>query len=291
MPSRKYFFLSLFLSIACSTALFAVWQHYLKAKELIAHIDTLGLIYAATVVLCTAGYTLAGLAKDNISFTHSVLLGVFLSIRESVLFCILICVTSIAAHEVFGPISDTQRIMLATHAAFIARFVLLILQRMVLDISKQLWQVCQKIKAFSKRTSFRKTKTTLKKKAPLSQGVKAIALFTLLTQVGCAGFNNQYQCKPGRGVPCKSMSEINDMIDNNALPTAKPKSVKHKKVAVTLKEGATAPRITKKVIRVPEETMRVYIKAYEDEAGRYHHDSEMNLVVKQAYWKQEVIGL
>ena len=60
---------------------------------------------------------------------------------------------------------------------------------------------------------------------------------------------------------------------------------------MTIKEGGPTRPFKKNPVRVPEETMRVYIKAYEDAQGNYHHDSELNLVVREAYWKQEIEGL
>jgi len=132
-----------------------------------------------------------------------------------------------------------------------------------------------------------------------------ISKFIKITVVGiaalqlsaCAGFNKSYGCKPNKGVPCKTITEINAMVTNNTLPGVEGELLKAKSVAnaapktksnagssnATLNLTDSSAKID--VVRVPEETMLVLVSPYEDEKGTYHHANNLHVVVKHAYWQ------
>lgn len=119
-----------------------------------------------------------------------------------------------------------------------------------------------------------------------------IIAFLSIGLTGCAGFKNQYQCKPSKGVPCKSITEISQMIDNNALPGMSVTESKVKPAPVEVKQNTQhwPKHKNHQIIRVPEETMSVYIAGFEDEEGIYHHGHDLHVVTQDAFWKTQVKG-
>jgi len=48
---------------------------------------------------------------------------------------------------------------------------------------------------------------------------KAISLASVLSLTGCMGiYEGGFECLPGTGVGCKSISEVNDMINQREIP-------------------------------------------------------------------------
>ena len=119
-----------------------------------------------------------------------------------------------------------------------------------------------------------------------------LSLLIMIVLSGCAGYGNSYKCTPSSGIRCKSIPEINAMIDNHAIAGLKKESSKNKVIPVSNKgvdqSLITSASLHPRVIRVPEETMTVFINAYIDADGTYHHDNILQVVVNQAYWKKRV---
>jgi len=125
---------------------------------------------------------------------------------------------------------------------------------------------------------------------------KLAALTTMLTLSACAGYSNKYSCPPAVGMPCKSITEIQNMLDNNVLPTITNHNSNNSKttiVTTTINPKANTTGSQHKgrsIIRVPEETMSIFVAAYEDENAVYHHDNTLSIVTKKAHWKTVAKG-
>lgn len=52
---------------------------------------------------------------------------------------------------------------------------------------------------------------------------KAIMLASVLSLTGCMGiYEGGFECPPGTGVGCKSISEVNDMVNQRKIPKSVP---------------------------------------------------------------------
>ena len=52
---------------------------------------------------------------------------------------------------------------------------------------------------------------------------KAIMLTSVLSLTGCMGiYEGGFECPPGEGVGCKSISEVNDMVNHKEIPKTAP---------------------------------------------------------------------
>lgn len=127
-------------------------------------------------------------------------------------------------------------------------------------------------------------------------------MVTLMSLSGCSSYQDQFDCPAGTGVGCKSVSEVNDLIDkgafkkgsfNQKVSSFNRMTEEEDEIKLTsLKENE--PRLISldperldtdaPVLRLPEQTMEVWIRGYGDEGGHYHHDSKINMVVHPARW-------
>jgi len=96
----------------------------------------------------------------------------------------------------------------------------------------------------------------------------------------CASNKTQFDCPNGKGVGCKSITEVNDLVNKGSLD-AKTKS----------KDKATAPIIVPQtqyntsVERVTEQHLRVWLAPYQDEQGQFHEASVIHTVLRPGYWQ------
>ena len=111
----------------------------------------------------------------------------------------------------------------------------------------------------------------------------ALGLFLLS---GCSSYQGTFDCPPGRGVGCRSITEVNALVDQGLLPGQKeildtkpllPKNI--------FPEGSQSSSCRKGSIgRTPEETLEVWIRSYGDEDRHYHEASRVHMVVKESTW-------
>jgi hypothetical protein len=84
--------------------------------------------------------------------------------------------------------------------------------------------------------------------------------------IGCAGMNAEFDCSMEPGIQCKSLDEINTMVDQGKIG---------KKQQRCPENGCNQP-ITEVTTSDPER-MRIWVSAYSDEAGNYHPASMLYL--------------
>jgi conjugal transfer pilus assembly protein TraV len=110
----------------------------------------------------------------------------------------------------------------------------------------------------------------------------SILIFCLLT--GCAGMNNKFDCPAKPGVTCKSVSEVNDMVDQGVLPR---KDCPNGKCSSSQRPyGGMVTAEPFNAERYPEQLLTIWMAPFEDETGVRHSDSFMNVVVREAQWAQ-----
>jgi conjugal transfer pilus assembly protein TraV len=118
-------------------------------------------------------------------------------------------------------------------------------------------------------------------------------LGTMIFLSGCSSMNNKFDCPRAGGVMCKSLDDVNRMVDNgeierinqtNVVPTA----ISKEKAIPTPDVGNTPYPIKTlhpgKPLRQHETVMRVWIAPYEDNQGNYHQDTTVFKVIKPGAW-------
>lgn len=101
--------------------------------------------------------------------------------------------------------------------------------------------------------------------------LKLLSLLLILPILnGCMTYSESFDCPPGRGVGCKSLSQVNDMVEKEELPLEKlntKKEENHKEnLSSKLPEGwIEAQNATP--------SLRIWVAGYKDEEGNLHGPS------------------
>jgi conjugal transfer pilus assembly protein TraV len=116
--------------------------------------------------------------------------------------------------------------------------------------------------------------------------INSILLMTLFFQLmACSSMNSNYDCPNSAGVMCKSVDQINGMVDNGQIRgrtqsisyTASPNS-EFQSYSVASGYYAGAP------LRYGETVQRIWIAPFEDTEKNYHQDSYLYAIIKDGHW-------
>lgn len=121
---------------------------------------------------------------------------------------------------------------------------------------------------------------------------RLVMMICILMQLGgltaCTTMNSSFDCPNKAGVRCKSLDQINAMVDSGQIRGR----TQIRTSAVTPCTGCTEfqsfPTRTSFVpgqpIRYGETVQRIWIAPYEDSEGNYHQDSLMYAIMKGGHW-------
>ena len=115
---------------------------------------------------------------------------------------------------------------------------------------------------------------------PLIFPLISVLLFSLLT--GCS--NHKFDCPYTDGVHCKSLSEVDQQVDNDQAgkePSKKTPSLKK----LEPKKVPDSP------LRTQEEVLSLWVAPYQTEDGTYHEEKLMHFVARPAEWAGAVLEL
>ena len=96
-------------------------------------------------------------------------------------------------------------------------------------------------------------------------------LLILLCLSGCTHFSETFDSTPGKGVGAKSITTVNQMIDQNQL----------KKPDFNYHDQILSPGQTK---RLSESVLRIWLAPYIDPHGNAHEASYVNTVIRPSRW-------
>ena len=129
----------------------------------------------------------------------------------------------------------------------------------------------------------------------LKSGCKPLLVFVvggLLS--GCSTTSETFDCKVGKGVGCKSISEVNKMVDEGSLGSETERNA-HTPLsapvitAVSLSPGSQGSDIALSddlvVHRIREEHLRVWIAPFQDRQGNLHEGTVVHTVLKPGFWQ------
>ena len=118
----------------------------------------------------------------------------------------------------------------------------------------------------------------------------------LILLSGCSTTSEVFECEAGKGIGCKSISEVNKMVDTGKLANnEEPDSLKA--VAPVFAQNnvnsQNNPIDGNQIIlsdqtmvkRVQEAPLRVWIAPFQDEQGNLHEGSVVHTVIRPGYWQ------
>ena len=100
---------------------------------------------------------------------------------------------------------------------------------------------------------------------------------------GCTTMNSKFTCKTPDGVMCRSLDDVNSMVDRGELGHNSSR-VDNSKNALNFIPMYSHYSSLGKPLRSGESIMRIWTAPYEDTNGNYHDASVFYTVVKPGYW-------
>lgn len=120
---------------------------------------------------------------------------------------------------------------------------------------------------------------------------KTVIAVLMLLQLGgltaCTTMNSSFDCPNKAGVSCKSLDQINDMVDTGQIRSHTQMStaiVSNIDNAEFQSFPDRASFIPGQPIRYGETVQRIWIAPYEDTEGNYHQDSLIYAVMRGGHW-------
>lgn len=116
---------------------------------------------------------------------------------------------------------------------------------------------------------------------------------------GCASLNSSFDCKKPPLVMCKSLDQVNTMVNRGQLgrgledPGCPTCSREPQKPIVNMENipsgNFTTPYPQAALnqgdpLRYGETVMRIWVASYQDDNGNYYQPSELYTVIKPGYW-------
>lgn len=117
----------------------------------------------------------------------------------------------------------------------------------------------------------------------------AALIFTHVAMLtACTTMNSNFDCPNKAGVSCKSLDQINGMVDNGQIrgrTQANPEEIAGVADSAEFQSfPTTTSYVAGEPFRYGETVQRIWIAPYEDNEGNYHQDSLMYAIMKGGHW-------
>jgi len=114
-------------------------------------------------------------------------------------------------------------------------------------------------------------------------------LLTLLT--GCTALNADFECKMKPGVRCKSLNEVNQLVDTKKSTTAvleKKLSYNSKILSEDMSDIKNSSSINEEstLLRTSEKVLAIWLAPFEDASKRYHSAHTVYSIREPGHWMQ-----
>jgi type IV conjugative transfer system lipoprotein TraV len=125
-----------------------------------------------------------------------------------------------------------------------------------------------------------------------------LLLLLCLNLSGCLPHKMNFDCNAGKGVGCKSLSQVNDMVEGNTLDAeiAKAQGIKEQPICATCaKPPSPSAKLAPMspvtlhvaagpVARTPEKVMRVWFNSHFDQYGNFQGEQYVYTVIETSRW-------
>lgn len=112
----------------------------------------------------------------------------------------------------------------------------------------------------------------------ISKLIITVSLVLIVT--GCTSMNSEFDCPNKPGVTCRSLDQVNSMIDKNMI--GNDDAINKSGTIKTCSACSYTNKISNhKQSYVDEDKVRVWIASYQDVNGNYHEESIIRAVVSK----------
>lgn len=113
-----------------------------------------------------------------------------------------------------------------------------------------------------------------------------IIIWLCLILAGCSTTRETFDCKYAKGVGCRSITEVNSMLNDDKLNKAAnfKATTTQKNSAISIKEDVIS--LDNVIVkRVTEEHLRIWLAPHQDEQGHFHEGSVVHTVLRSGFWQ------
>ena len=118
----------------------------------------------------------------------------------------------------------------------------------------------------------------------MKTNLKQIIFTTSLTMLSaCTPYTESFDCPPGRGVGCQSLSTVNQMVEEGILPLEDQSPKREQKTLFNPPMiEAKAPLMSDDIKSHPTSHIKVWLAGYEDSHGsdRFYHAPSLVYVTR-----------
>ncbi len=112
------------------------------------------------------------------------------------------------------------------------------------------------------------------------------AIFVISQLSNCASYQEDFDCKAGKGLGCKSISEVNDMVNRGEVTNNPIQETTLEEPVTTFTYSGNQNLAGNKIYRAPEKTARIWIKSFTDDKGDYVGETYIHTVISPGAWKE-----
>lgn len=119
--------------------------------------------------------------------------------------------------------------------------------------------------------------------------MKLLGIFSFLILSGCGSYHSGFDCKAAPGMGCKSISEINSMLNRGNLLQQKADPAK---IEVVQRNTLPFPQVIPNnlhslaVYRQPETIIRIWLAPYIDSHDTYQEAQYIHEVIENGKWHE-----
>lgn len=118
---------------------------------------------------------------------------------------------------------------------------------------------------------------------------KTIFIGSTFLLSACSVSKESFDCPAGKGVGCRSISQVNEMVNSGTLNPTKKDTQKPAKdpkdmssAFLSADDFSTEGMI---IERVKEAHLRVWVAPFQDEQGQFHEASVIHTVLRPGFWQ------
>jgi hypothetical protein len=113
--------------------------------------------------------------------------------------------------------------------------------------------------------------------------MKSLAILILSIQVsGCAVYSTEFECGIGKGVGCKSISEVNELVNNGEITNVQ---IEKLPIGTAFSFKPHGNINASQIVRAPERTARVWMNGFTDAKGDYIGETYVYTVIAPGHWQ------
>lgn len=114
---------------------------------------------------------------------------------------------------------------------------------------------------------------------------KILCLSFVCLLSGCATLNSNFECPRKPGVSCKSLREVNQLVDDKQLGVLKDYKTTQPVARLSVLPLQDGQQVS--ISRLSEQILTIWIAPFTDIVGRYHTQHAVYSIIKPGSWLAE----